>query len=72
MNPSSRAQLALVQWKAHFYKHVQEKHKLTSAVLKLIEKQRNGETIESDLVKKVIDSFGASLSASPLAPLTGT
>ena len=30
-------------------------------MLKLIEKQRNGETIESDLVKKVIDSFGASL-----------
>ncbi|KAK4705022.1 cullin 1, partial [Phenoliferia sp. Uapishka_3] len=51
--------LALVQWKDHFYKHIQNKHKLTSAVLKLIEKQRNGETIESDLVKKVIDSFVA-------------
>ncbi|KAL8277545.1 hypothetical protein RQP46_009977 [Phenoliferia psychrophenolica] len=51
--------LALVQWKDHFYRHIQNKHKLTSAVLKLIEKQRNGETIESDLVKKVIDSFVA-------------
>lgn len=51
--------LALVQWKDHFYKHIQSKNKLTSAVLKLIEKQRNGETIESDLVKKVIDSFVA-------------
>ena len=38
---------------------VQAKHKLTAAVLKLIEKQRNGDTIESDLVKKVIDSFVA-------------
>lgn len=62
------AQLALVQWKEHFYRHVQSKHKLTSAVLKLIEKQRNGETIESDLVKKVIDSFGAFLS--PLSHLS--
>ncbi len=38
---------------------MQAKHKLTAAVLKLIEKQRNGDTIESDLVKKVIDSFVA-------------
>ncbi|KAK4056472.1 ubiquitin ligase (cullin) of SCF [Microbotryomycetes sp. JL221] len=51
--------LALVQWKDHFYKHVQTSNKLTSAVLKLIEKQRQGETIETDLVKKVIDSFVA-------------
>ncbi|GAA6043698.1 hypothetical protein JCM8097_007485 [Rhodosporidiobolus ruineniae] len=51
--------LALVSWKEHFYNHVQAKSKLTHAVLKLIEKQRNGETIETDLVKKVIDSFVA-------------
>ncbi|GAA5868774.1 hypothetical protein JCM8547_005374 [Rhodosporidiobolus lusitaniae] len=51
--------LALVSWKDHFYNHVQAKGKLTHAVLKLIEKQRNGETIETDLVKKVIDSFVA-------------
>lgn len=64
---SGNSQLALVQWKDYFYKHVQNKHKLTSAVLKLIEKQRNGETIESDLVKKVIDSFGSSDSLPSLA-----
>ncbi|GAA6013402.1 hypothetical protein JCM10207_008831 [Rhodosporidiobolus poonsookiae] len=51
--------LALVSWKEHFYNHAQAKGKLTHAVLKLIEKQRNGETIETDLVKKVIDSFVA-------------
>ncbi|GAA6059887.1 hypothetical protein JCM10212_005270 [Sporobolomyces blumeae] len=51
--------LALVTWKDHFYTHVQQKLKLTNAVLKLIEHQRNGETIETDLVKKVMDSFVA-------------
>ncbi|GAA5919879.1 hypothetical protein JCM1841_002089 [Sporobolomyces salmonicolor] len=51
--------LALVSWKDHFYTHVQAKLKLTNAVLKLIEQQRNGETIETDLVKKVMDSFVA-------------
>jgi cullin 1 len=49
----------LVQWKLNFFLHVQQKHtKLASAVLKLIESQRNGETIDQGLVKKVIDSFG--------------
>ncbi|GAA6029019.1 hypothetical protein NBRC10512_001646 [Rhodotorula toruloides] len=56
--------LALVMWKEHFYTALQQPpasggNKLTAAVLKLIEKQRNGETIETDLVKKVIDSFVA-------------
>ncbi|GAA5956684.1 hypothetical protein JCM8115_000647 [Rhodotorula mucilaginosa] len=53
--------LALVSWKEYFYSLLQSggSNKLTSAVLKLIEKQRNGETIETDLVKKVIDSFVA-------------
>ncbi|KAM0751648.1 Cullin-domain-containing protein [Meredithblackwellia eburnea MCA 4105] len=51
--------LALVQWKDYFYKYLQKNTKLSTAVLKLIEKQRNGETIESDLIKKVIDSFVA-------------
>ncbi|CCA67819.1 probable SCF complex member Cullin 1 [Serendipita indica DSM 11827] len=50
--------LALVQWKVNFFIHVQNKHtKLASAILKLIEAQRNGETIDQSLVKKVIDSF---------------
>ncbi|GAA5907173.1 cullin family protein [Sporobolomyces salmoneus] len=51
--------LSLVTWKDHFYTHVQQKLKLTNAVLKLIEQQRNGETIETDLIKKVMDSFVA-------------
>ncbi|KAG8788187.1 hypothetical protein FRC15_005626 [Serendipita sp. 397] len=50
--------LALVQWKLNFFLHVQNKHtKLASAILRLIEAQRNGETIDQGLVKKVIDSF---------------
>ncbi|SCZ98135.1 BZ3500_MvSof-1268-A1-R1_Chr3-3g06598 [Microbotryum saponariae] len=51
--------LALVQWRDHFYTHVQDNHKLSNAVSKLIEKQRNGETIQTDLVKKVVDSLVA-------------
>ncbi|BGP43648.1 ubiquitin ligase (cullin) of SCF [Rhodotorula kratochvilovae] len=53
--------LALVSWKSEFYAQLQSGsgNKLTTAVLKLIEKQRQGETIETDLVKKVIDSFVA-------------
>ena len=51
-------QLALVQWKTNFFLHVQSKHqKLAGAVLRLIERQRNGETIDQGLVKKVVDSF---------------
>ncbi|KAI0338954.1 Cullin-domain-containing protein [Trametopsis cervina] len=50
--------LALVQWKSNFFVHVQSKHqKLAGAVLRLIERQRNGETIDQGLVKKVVDSF---------------
>ena len=38
--------------------HVQSKNKkLAGALLKMIEKQRNGEEIDTTLVKKVIDSF---------------
>ena len=41
--------------------HVQSKNKkLAGALLKMIEKQRNGEEIDTTLVKKVIDSFGQS------------
>ncbi|KDQ62582.1 hypothetical protein JAAARDRAFT_30480 [Jaapia argillacea MUCL 33604] len=50
--------LALVQWKQNFFMHVQSKHqKLAGAILRLIERQRNGETIDQGLVKKVVDSF---------------
>ena len=52
-------QLALVQWKNNFFRHVQSRNtKLVNAILKLIEMQRNGETIDQTLVKKVVDSFG--------------
>lgn len=52
------AQLALVQWKTNFFLHVQSKgQKLAGAILRLIERQRNGETIDQTLVKKVVDSF---------------
>ncbi|KZT27401.1 Cullin-domain-containing protein [Neolentinus lepideus HHB14362 ss-1] len=50
--------LALVQWKQNFFLHVQSKQqKLAGAILRLIERQRNGETIDQGLVKKVVDSF---------------
>ncbi|KAJ3485703.1 hypothetical protein NLI96_g4759 [Meripilus lineatus] len=50
--------LALVQWKSNFFLHIQNKHqKLAGAILRLIERQRNGETIDQGLVKKVVDSF---------------
>jgi cullin 1 len=47
--------LHLVRWKDDFFKATQEK--VMSAVLKLIEKQRNGETIEHSQVKSIVDSF---------------
>ncbi|KZV95811.1 Cullin-domain-containing protein [Exidia glandulosa HHB12029] len=50
--------LALVQWKQNFFLHIQSKNqKLANAILRLIELQRNGETIDQGLVKKVVDSF---------------
>src|SRR5882757_3190275 len=39
-------QLALVQWEEHFFLYIQSMHaKLTSAILRSIECERNGETI---------------------------
>jgi hypothetical protein len=35
--------------------------KVMSAVLKLVEKQRDGETIDAGLIKKVAESFGMPL-----------
>jgi cullin 1 len=53
--------LALVQWKQNFFMHIQLRQtKLAGAILRLIEQQRNGETIDQGLVKKVVDSFGQS------------
>ncbi|KAF7358131.1 CULLIN-2 domain-containing protein [Mycena venus] len=50
--------LALVQWKNNLFLPVQRKHrKLTSAILRLIELQRTGKTIDQGLVQKVLDSM---------------
>jgi len=38
------------------FKHVQRN--VMTAVLKLIERQRNGETVETKLIKSVVESFG--------------
>ena len=52
------SQLALVQWKNNFFIHIQNKnYKLAGAILRLIERQRNGQEIDQGLVKKVVDSF---------------
>ncbi|KAF8457588.1 Cullin [Kalaharituber pfeilii] len=47
--------LHLVRWKKDLFDHVQ-KH-VMDGVLKLVEKQRNGETIETAVVKLIVDSF---------------
>ncbi|KAK4689012.1 cullin 1, partial [Tremellales sp. Uapishka_1] len=55
--------LALVAWKANFFKSFQSNdahgNRLTQAVLRQIELQRNGESIDTTLLKKVIDSYVA-------------
>lgn len=51
--------LALVQWRDVFYSHIQKKQLATNAVLRLIERQRNGEAVDTDLIKKTIESFVA-------------
>jgi cullin 1 len=55
-------QLALKVWKEDFFTHIQgattDASRLTLAVLKQIELQRNGEVIDNSLLKKVIESYG--------------
>ncbi|KAM5439965.1 ubiquitin ligase (cullin) of SCF [Microsporum audouinii] len=47
--------LHLVRWKEDFFRLVHEN--VMGAVLGLIEKQRNGETIEQSQIKHIVDSF---------------
>ncbi|RSH81909.1 uncharacterized protein EHS24_008106 [Apiotrichum porosum] len=55
--------LALVAWKRNFFRYIQkdtnEVSRLTQAVLRQIELQRNGESIDNGLLKKVIESYVA-------------
>lgn len=51
-------QLALAQWRTQFFLNIQNQNaKIANSVLKLIAQQRNGESIDQGLVKKVVDSF---------------
>ena len=47
--------LTLVSWRDYFFMPCQVN--VMSAVLALVERQRNGETIQSDLIKQVVDNF---------------
>ncbi|KAK3390964.1 Cullin [Podospora didyma] len=47
--------LHLVKWRDVLFHFISEK--VMSAVLKLVEKQRNGETIEYNQIKQVVESF---------------
>lgn len=47
--------LHLVRWKIDLFDDVQKS--VMDGVLKLVEKQRNGETIETQMVKSIVDSF---------------
>ncbi|KAF9952455.1 hypothetical protein BGZ70_000594 [Mortierella alpina] len=47
--------LALVSWKDSLFSHVERN--VMAAVLQLIERQRNGESVETSLLRNVVESF---------------
>ncbi|KAI9807661.1 MAG: hypothetical protein M1825_005602 [Sarcosagium campestre] len=47
--------LHLVQWRDNHFLKVQER--IMAAVLRMVEKQRNGETVEQAQIKSIVDSF---------------
>ncbi|KEI37061.1 uncharacterized protein L969DRAFT_78791 [Mixia osmundae IAM 14324] len=51
--------LALVKWRDTLFEQVQSSKGLTNALFKVIEKQRNGETVDNNLIKRATDSFVA-------------
>jgi cullin 1 len=53
-------QLALVQWKEHFFlAMVKDKNnRLVTAILKQIEAHRNGEQVDGGMIKSILDSMG--------------
>lgn len=53
------SQLALIQWKEFMYRQLQQhkKWRLTSALLRQVERQRNGEIVDTGMLKTVISSF---------------
>jgi cullin 1 len=49
--------LSLVSWKTHLFMELQTK--VMKGVLNLVERHRNGETIDTGLIKTVVNSFVA-------------
>ncbi|KAI9846463.1 MAG: hypothetical protein M1838_001267 [Thelocarpon superellum] len=47
--------LHLVRWRVDLFTHVQES--VMASVLRMVERQRNGETIEQAQIKSIVDSF---------------
>lgn len=48
-----------MQWKDVFFAHLQSRQKCTTALLKLIERQRNGEAVDVTLIRNTIESLVA-------------